>query len=330
VLAYAKGGLGMLRNSNDQIDIEREHDWHLSLGLGISTELTAPYNAAQTDVKYWKNTKYVSLTTGFGVATDFGPEVSFGRAIKDALPTDDIHLVKYAVGGSNLYNMWKPTSGSVYKQFMRVANAALKSLGTKGVDYEISGMLWLQGESDAFAKQGAIYAANLRNFIADIRTQFDTPDLLFIIARVRDYYGLPAQSTLVRDAQVAIADSDANVEWFDTDTFNPLKEGGHYTWEAQIEIGKAFAETYLNRQNVAAQDCVDTLADKSTCNLVGQQLWEVSTPKAGNGAACQFRSTRCVAGDGSIPGDENIKFNNTHTNTLELIFCPFSVFHLLF
>ena len=40
ILAYAKAGLGLLRNSNDQIDYEREHDWHLSLGLGVSTDLT--------------------------------------------------------------------------------------------------------------------------------------------------------------------------------------------------------------------------------------------------------------------------------------------------
>ena len=56
---------------------------------------------------------------------------------------------------------------------------------------------------------------------------------------------LTAQSNLVRAAQVTIADEDANVEWFDTDTFNPLHNGGHHATTGQLQVGNAFADTYL-------------------------------------------------------------------------------------
>ena len=106
-------------------------------------------------------------------------------------------------------------------------------------------MLWYQGESDAVASKGALYKANLKAVIARLRADLSSPNLLFMVARVRDFYGLTAQSNLVRAAQVTIADEDANVEWFDTDTFNPLHNGGHHATAGQLQVGNAFADTYL-------------------------------------------------------------------------------------
>ena len=215
------------------------------LGHGISTELMPPYNSPQTNVAYWQNIRWVDLAPGFGTGDDFGPEVSFGHAVKAALPMDDIYLVKYAVSGSNLYNQWRPNTGSLHSLFLTKVNNALAKLDQAGVNYELSGMLWLQGEADAIASRGDEYQANLEEFIADMRTQFLKPDLLFMIARVRDFY-VPAESALVRNAQVNTADSDPYVEWFDTDNFNPLRNGGHYATAAQLDIGREFASTYLN------------------------------------------------------------------------------------
>jgi hypothetical protein len=86
------------------------------VGQGSNSELSAPYSATQTDVNFWKN-GWVSLAPGFGNNSSmFGPEVSFGRAIKDAYPSDGLYLIKYAVNGTALYNDWAPppTSGPQY------------------------------------------------------------------------------------------------------------------------------------------------------------------------------------------------------------------------
>jgi hypothetical protein len=48
-------------------------------------------------------------------------------------------------------------------------------------------------------------------------------------------------------------------------------------------------------------DCDESTADASTCTAEGQELYSLTTPASGGGAACTGSSTLCVAGDGSIP-----------------------------
>ena len=63
-------------------------------GGGFVADLSPPYDTTQTDVNYWSGSSWVSLAPGFGWdATRLGPEVSFGRAIADAYPDDDLYLV---------------------------------------------------------------------------------------------------------------------------------------------------------------------------------------------------------------------------------------------
>lgn len=215
------------------------------LGYGISSELTAPYNEDFPAVRYWNGANWVNLRTGFGRATDFGPEIYFGHTLNEALPTDTIYLVKFAVGGTSLWNHWKPNTGVWHTEFVSRATGALARLEADGVNYEVSAMLWMQGESDADENRGAFYEANLRGFITDMRTRFGISDLPFYLGRVRDYYGTAVQSSLVRNAQVAVADSTNYVEWFDTDVFGDLIEGGHYDTDGQAQMGTTFANIYL-------------------------------------------------------------------------------------
>ncbi len=219
------------------------------LGQGLNSELTPPYDSAQNDVNYWSNGAWIPLAPGFGNASyRFGPEVAFGRAIKDALTDDIIYLIKYSVGGTALYNDWKPPTGSKYINFMNTANAALADLDDAGIAHEISGMLWMQGESDAAEGEAASYETNLNNFIADMRVQFNTADMPFIIARVRDYYGgggtPPTQADIVRAAQVRIGETDPRASWFDTDAYQ-MVNSGHYGTQGQLDLGKDFAAACL-------------------------------------------------------------------------------------
>ncbi len=219
------------------------------VGQGATGELTPPLNAPQTDVNFWSG-GWVPLAPIYGrSSTQFGPEVSFGRDVKDALPGDDIYLIKYGANGTSLYEDWAPTSGPQYNQFMNTANAALANLDAAGVDYEISGMIWMQGESDAAEKQSASYEANLRNFIAHMRSQFSTPEMPFVIARVLDHYGgQSGHAAVVRQAQIDVADATEYCSWFDTDGYqvvDPSSNPGHYGTQGQIDLGNDFAEGIL-------------------------------------------------------------------------------------
>lgn len=155
-------------------------------------------------------------------------------------------MIKYAARGTNLYNDWSPqTKGAQYVAFMNTAKTALAELDASNTKYEIAGMLWLQGESDAYGRRAKSYEKNLTEFIAHIRAQFKAPTMPFVIARVRSYYGgETGQARIVRDAQVKIAGTDKNIGWFDTDDCSMLN-AGHYDAAGLIEIGKRFAVEYM-------------------------------------------------------------------------------------
>ena len=206
-------------------------------------DVQPPYKDPFPKIQIWqtKRSRWVPLAPTHRL----GPEISFGHAIAKALPDDEVRLVKYAANGTALYNDWAPTDGPQYIGFMTAAQGALADLETNRVPYEIAGMLWLQGESDAAENMGAEYEKNLAAFIAHMRTEFKTPEMPFIIARVRDFYGKGPQAELVREAQQALAEKMPHVAWFDTDDLNPLVNGGHYDLTGATEIGNRFAETYM-------------------------------------------------------------------------------------
>ena len=220
------------------------------VGCGKSKDLKAPHNKPILQIKIWaqKAKQWETLSPDAkGISPDrkgeFGPEVPFGHAIATVLPDEDIRLVKYAKSGTALYNDWAPSGGPQYKAFMATAKAALANLDDSGTKYEILGMLWLQGESDALEKQGQAYEKNLSDFIKHMREQFKTPDMPFLIARVRDHYGKGPQADAVRAAQENLAKTMKNVAWFNTDDCT-LFNAGHYDSGGLIVIGDRFAKAY--------------------------------------------------------------------------------------
>ena len=112
------------------------------VGSGQAKALKAPYDAPCTEVLYWSagEKKWVPLSpqavSGRG---RFGPEISFGHTLASVMPDDDIRLVKYAAGGTALYNDWAPTSGPQYQRFMATAKPALADLDASETKYEVVG-----------------------------------------------------------------------------------------------------------------------------------------------------------------------------------------------
>lgn len=97
------------------------------------------------------------------VELNFGPVLSFGRAIAKILSSnEDINLTKYAVGGTALYNDYTSPYCPHYGEFG--AGHSYK----KGIEHRIVGMLQLQEESDIPENKGENYEANLSTFIAPI------------------------------------------------------------------------------------------------------------------------------------------------------------------
>lgn len=217
-------------------------------GIEINAELEAPLDQSQEDVKIWSGANWTSLQPGFGNrGENFGPEVSFGRAMAEGLPDENIYLIKYARGGSGLVanDDWNPSGGSDYLAFISRVKSALGQLAADGIEFEIGGMLWMQGEHDTLESATAAgYETSLRQFIETLRDDFETPGMPFVIGRITTEFGTTANNTLVREAQVRVAEETEGVFWVDTDELS-LGTPGHYGTEGQLDLGRLFAGEIL-------------------------------------------------------------------------------------
>ncbi len=254
-------------------------------GAGQNTEYPALYQSPQYDVEFWNggrfsgdgvpdyvsdrnaDTEFRPLELGSGNnpgGTQSGCEVSLGRVLKDALPYDNIAIVKYAMGGSALKRglrsadgagdwdsgppEWSGTFDGVrYHVFEYSAVLpALQAIIDRGDVPEIAAMFWMQGESDAGDSTAASeYEANLTKLLNSVRTDFAVPDMKFVIGRLKSTINRSYVETVIA-AQEAVADADENTYFIDTDDLQFKSDNLHYSAVGLIGMGERFANTYLS------------------------------------------------------------------------------------
>lgn len=124
----------------------------------------------------------------------FGPESGFSSKIKSVLPNAAIAIIKHAHSGTNLYAEWAPGNnlddtirwGVQFKEFIKTVNAGLDSLRERGYEPFIKGMLWQQGEAEAYSPDSISvqYGILLKHFIGRLREQFNVPKMPFVYGYV--------------------------------------------------------------------------------------------------------------------------------------------------
>lgn len=221
-------------------------------GAGLFDQLSKSEQKPPEGVQIWNKGQWQDI--GPGVSANegrFGPELSFGRAMRKAYPDDNIYLIKTAAGGTSLHKHWKIEDGKgpMLRRFLTTAKAALENLDDSKVKYTIGGMLWMQGESDADQGMGAEYEDSLKDFIKEMRSEFKEREMPFVMGRILPTFDKPAgNGPLVRAALETIAQEDENAACFDTDDFDRINKG-HYNHDGQIELGETFAKHLLSLVN---------------------------------------------------------------------------------
>ncbi|MEM9347240.1 MAG: sialate O-acetylesterase [Planctomycetota bacterium] len=193
------------------------------------------------------NAVETTLRPGTGSGGAFGPEVTFGRTVADALPQTSLGLVKHAQGGTSLADDWDAATGNVYRDFRETVDDAIAAIIANGDSYEITAMLWTQGESDGLEGKSARYQANLTAFITDVRSRYGA-DLPFFLSQLSINQTSvnnndPAALGVIRGAQSAVAAADANTYLIETDSFGT--GALHFNAAGQIALGEAYAAAYL-------------------------------------------------------------------------------------
>lgn len=151
---------------------------------------------------------YHNLRTGLGgggkdysqPANCIGPEYAFGYYMGQALD-EQVLLLKYGPGGTNLYQNWRPPSAGIpegkkpedvgvqYRGMVQNVHETLANLKqhfpayNEKDGYEIAGFVWFQGFNDMIegGKPVAEYGKNLICLINDIRKEFKAPEMKVVV-----------------------------------------------------------------------------------------------------------------------------------------------------
>ena len=190
----------------------------------------------------------------------FGPELGLAEGLHHKYPDEMIFIIKWAWGGTNLFEQWlspssKGKTGPLYEHFVAFTHASIEYLESKNYDVKIEAMCWMQGESDSFSVENARdYEKHLSNLIKDIRREFrkysSDDGIAFVDAYIADNPVYWVYCDLVNDSKRAVAESsDMNV------VIDTVSEGlscseeprekpdlAHYDSLSQIKLGRLFAD----------------------------------------------------------------------------------------
>jgi hypothetical protein len=234
-------------------------------GRGAVTGLPLALQSPQSDVEYFFHTSPVTKALDLTLTTlrpnttegtnQFGPEIALGRTLADHYagdPTTKIAILKFADGGTNLHTQWKAGGnatatgdGPQYVIFQNTITSGLAALSAAhpGDTIQLSGMAWMQGESDTGANATA-YQANLTAFISDIRLTYGA-NLPFAIGRLSDFQTAVADLNTIRTAQQNVdALSPLNL-LINTDGFGQNGDNLHFNAAGQLALGQAFATALI-------------------------------------------------------------------------------------
>jgi len=204
------------------------------------------------------NGKHLFILSGQSNMAGLKPEESFTPTVAAAFGEDQVIVVKDAVGGQPIrrwHKKWRPKSGNapqatgdLYDRLMSKVDTAIKGHGIKSVTF-----VWMQGERDAREQHGEVYADSLRGLLKQLSADLDRQDINFVIGRLSDF-DLDNERyphwTMVRKAQVEVAEQHPRGAWVDTDDLNDgrsrsgkeIKDDLHYSAEGYKVFGKRLAD----------------------------------------------------------------------------------------
>jgi hypothetical protein len=211
------------------------------------TPINSTSNNTWTTLSYQTQEPYILHNKDF-----FGPEITLARALYSELPS--IAVIKTTYAGTSLADDWKKGLNSgdqLYKLMMAQIDTATSILKNEGYSYEFEGFFWMQGESDAAnSTYASNYRSNLENFIQELRTDLNTPDLKFILGRIGNTASYPHKE-LIRETQVEVADSDSLVDWVSIDGLPVDTDKVHLLAEGVQELGIRMANSWMNLSGIA-------------------------------------------------------------------------------
>ena len=139
----------------------------------------------------------------------FGPEIGMVRtlAMKESRP---LAVIKTAFSGTSVAGDWNVglpgKADPCYRAMVDEARAAIAAAKSKDITLRPRAFVWVQGESDANAKDAPAYVANLSAMLQRLRTDLNAPDMILLLGvNTRFGNGKNAFMPKIIDAQKEVA-----------------------------------------------------------------------------------------------------------------------------
>ena len=198
----------------------------------------------------WVTLNQLQILKKEAKANKIGPEFGFAKAMSEWCPADEIHLVKVSRGGTGI-DWWLPDAAGKQNGHTMLLKNLKNALENIDGEYEIMGMVWMQGESDAKDQADAeAYQKKLEQFIALMRKETGKPELPFVIGKISSRimeskkFKMPFAKT-VQSGQEAVAKNIKNAFVVDTDDLSQRDDLVHFDQEGQMGLGKRFGEAMI-------------------------------------------------------------------------------------
>lgn len=132
--------------------------------------------------------------------------------------------------------------GVSWREMLKEVREALENYETlfpslKGATPEIAGFVWFQGWNDQYNGAETEYASNMEHFIKDVRKEFKTPELPFVIGVMGQNGSKEAKGAMkvIQEAQVAM-EKLPKVKAVQTDVLiDKAAEALYPTWKKNFE-----------------------------------------------------------------------------------------------
>lgn len=248
-------------------------------------DTTLPANIALRSVKLGKGADSQGKTRETKYET-FGPELGMAKYFADnGIANTNYGIIKYAAGGTAIYDEFTSNMGSqygnwmspslvakygkgsatltglCYANFLTTVRQGLKAYKDNGYNPVIKGLAWMQGESESqSANNSKRYAELLSTMIADMRKDLteisgqNLSELLTVVAKIpskyKDVVDSAAYVDVVRAQMDAVAENDADVITIDNDFVTlPGTDKHHYNVPDMLQVGHNFAEAFIEATN---------------------------------------------------------------------------------
>ena len=204
------------------------------------------------------NNEFVLCSLGEGASkNNFGPEIGIGLSYQEK--GLKCFIIKYSWGGTILDREWldgKYSRGELYNACINFTKASLDYLINKGYDYQIDGICWMQGESDAAVNLTRRYYKNTKAFVNYLRNDLanyqETID--FIDAGISDskYWN---KYEKINEAKEKFSNESTNNYYFSTIDIGlhyneePAESPdlAHYDSESELLLGRLFASYAIDK-----------------------------------------------------------------------------------